>query len=439
MRVELRVPALRYVQVGKVALPPRLLTIYQILLLRSYYTPGPYYPKPRDGGPARESVVSHHVKGNKSPCSPQTSLAVDSYEALFLVADVEKRLDNLGGGEGAVVKVEVVKVEAALLKRALVVGVGLVEPHYCCNVEVMEHMNILIGLKGEEAWSNLLLAGRGSLERHKLWVDDVEVAVEGVVPVLILLKTEGLELKPASVYCALEALETVENVESEGRLAICGIPETHPGIRIQALERSVRLLSTQAVAKHHVASKQEGCVCPHRWILLCVVNNCAVPETRVCILSVDKVAESMDDAEVDGAKVGTEVLISFLEIRRKEEELRVLLNCLHCFQVGSVACQAKPLALHELVYSTNIELCQHLIFHLSVCSRTARSPFLHPHPPVRVRMSGGLLQRTPPSSPGGWGWPIVGRVPIPLELPVPPSRLSCSRLVTSRAPIAFIL
>mmetsp|Transcript_30491 Transcript_30491/g.73539 ORF Transcript_30491/g.73539 Transcript_30491/m.73539 type:complete len:418 (-) Transcript_30491:58-1311(-) len=416
-----------------------LLAILEKLLLRPNHGARPANPQPRNRLPRTEALMLHHVQRNQRPRASQPSLAVHRNHASLLVADVEKLPHNMCRGGRAVLKLEVVKIEARLLEMRLVIRFRLVEANNGRDIHVLEDLHILAGCEGVEPRCNLCLFLRRPLEANKLWRQPVHVAVEGVVPVLILLKTEGLELKPASVYCALEALETVENVESEGRLAICGIPETHPGIRIQALERSVRLLSTQAVAKHHVASKQEGCVCPHRWILLCVVNNCAVPETRVCILSVDKVAESMDDAEVDGAKVGTEVLISFLEIRRKEEELRVLLNCLHCFQVGSVACQAKPLALHELVYSTNIELCQHLIFHLSVCSRTARSPFLHPHPPVRVRMSGGLLQRTPPSSPGGWGWPIVGRVPIPLELPVPPSRLSCSRLVTSRAPIAFIL
>mmetsp|Transcript_34424 Transcript_34424/g.83770 ORF Transcript_34424/g.83770 Transcript_34424/m.83770 type:complete len:294 (-) Transcript_34424:989-1870(-) len=292
-----------------------LLAILEKLLLRPNHGARPANPQPRNRLPRTEALMLHHVQRNQRPRASQPSLAVHRNHASLLVADVEKLPHNMCRGGRAVLKLEVVKIEARLLEMRLVIRFRLVEANNGRDIHVLEDLHILAGCEGVEPRCNLCLFLRRPLEANKLWRQPVQVAIEGVVPMLILLQAKFAHVEPSNLHCLFEAQEAVEDIERKrGRVDKRRVPVAQQGRGTQAPEGPVGLERRHPVAQYQISTQQEGRVGPRGRVIVRVVDNGAGAEARVRVLFVHVGAEAPHDGQVDRAKVCAKVLVPLLQI-----------------------------------------------------------------------------------------------------------------------------
>jgi hypothetical protein len=92
--------------------------LLEIVLLWPYDAAGTANSYPSHGPARSKSVVFHEVESDKRACSPETSKAVHSYDALRIFGDSQELVDDAVAGHSTVLEREVKVLEASTLKNS---------------------------------------------------------------------------------------------------------------------------------------------------------------------------------------------------------------------------------------------------------------------------------------------------------------------------------
>ena len=108
---------------------------------------GPDDSDPPYEGCSWKIVVLHRVAGDEGACSSQTCLAVHSDSSLLALGQVDKFVDNIHGGNGAIGEVEFVVFDVALDELGRIVGF-VIEADDVSNSKFLEDRDVVFGCKG---------------------------------------------------------------------------------------------------------------------------------------------------------------------------------------------------------------------------------------------------------------------------------------------------
>mmetsp|Transcript_53201 Transcript_53201/g.126559 ORF Transcript_53201/g.126559 Transcript_53201/m.126559 type:complete len:306 (+) Transcript_53201:435-1352(+) len=244
------------------------------------------------------------------------------------VADREKRLDNSGARNRAVLELEVVQRDPRVAELPRVVQARLVEPHHGGHIgaaasralERCEEVRGGVRPGGARARAR----GDGPLERDEAWA-------HGGVPVARLLPVDGaveaVDVEPALVGCAIQAREAVADRQLKVAGRVRRISEVCPRRRNDPLERRSRLLWGPALVKDEVGPQQVRGVCPEFAVESLGVEDYFAPaDAGVAQHGANLAAEGDCPVQVHRPKVGAVRDILGVLKGRAEELVRMLVD-----------------------------------------------------------------------------------------------------------------
>lgn len=172
--------------------------------------------RPGDSNPADEGLswnleMLHRPQTNQSSCSTEACFAVNSdglaRASEMIFHNVEEIFDDVVGRVGSVDEEQIIVRDAVVGEEDLVVLL-FVEPDHPVHADVLEDINVLLGMVAVSVLGVPLLDR--THECHELaWDDPVEVSVLHLLIVLVLLHVESLEVVPPEFDAILHALQAV--------------------------------------------------------------------------------------------------------------------------------------------------------------------------------------------------------------------------------------
>mmetsp|Transcript_67917 Transcript_67917/g.167729 ORF Transcript_67917/g.167729 Transcript_67917/m.167729 type:complete len:232 (-) Transcript_67917:895-1590(-) len=222
------------------------------------------------------------------------------------VRHVEEGLDDIFRRNSTIVEIQVEEVEATLLKVRPVVCVCFVQPANCRHVSLLEDLEVVVRLERVKPRCNQLPLRRWPLEGNELWAQLMQIPVQRVLPILVLLQVEISHSVPPKLHRLVEGFEAVEEADCVCRRAVGCVTESLPGSWLNERKGTPGLCGRQSMKQHHVASQQVRGVRPNGRVLICVVNHRPTLQSRVRVLAVHELAETVKYSKIHGPKICTE-------------------------------------------------------------------------------------------------------------------------------------
>jgi len=186
------------------------------MLLWTKDWPRSTYSNPPNKGCSRKLVMLHGVTCNEAPCSPQSSLTMNSNHSFGGLHNLKKSLHDFHRRWCTVSKVQIVMVDSVLDKLFPIISRGI-QSYYSLHSKFLEYWNELFRTKQsilqsrQKNYPILIFTSiiRRAESDQLIRNNPIKVSIFQLFVVFVLTEIELLETEPPELNCILQPLQTL--------------------------------------------------------------------------------------------------------------------------------------------------------------------------------------------------------------------------------------